>query len=38
MSNDNTQANPISEAYNETMKEDGRSKWNDRYKQADNVS
>ena len=38
MSNDNTQANPISEAYNETMKEDGRSKWNDRYKQADNVT
>ena len=38
MSNDSTEANPISEAYNETMKQDGKTKWEDRYKQADNVT
>ena len=38
MSNDSTQANPISEAYNETMHQDGRTKWQEKYKQADNVT
>ena len=38
MSNDSTEANPISEAYNETMHQDGKTKWEDRYKQADNVT
>ena len=39
MSNDsNTQANPISEAYNETMKQDGKRKFNEKYQQAENVT
>jgi DNA-directed RNA polymerase len=39
MSNEsNTQANPISEAYNETMKQDGRRKFNEKYQQAENVT
>ena len=31
MSNDSTEANPISEAYNKTMHQDGKTKWEDRY-------
>ena len=36
--NSNTQSNPISEAYNETMKQDGRRKFNEKYQQAENVT
>ena len=32
------QDNPIAEAYNETMKQDGKTKWQEKYKQADNVT
>lgn len=32
------QANPIAEAYNETMREDGRRKFNEKYQQAENVT
>jgi DNA-directed RNA polymerase len=38
MSDNSTQANPISEAYNETMKQDGRRKFNEKYQQAENVT
>ena len=38
MSNESTQANPISKAYNETMKQDGRRKFNEKYEQAENVT
>ena len=38
MSNDSTEANPISEAYNETMHQDGRRKFNEKYQQAENVT
>ena len=29
--NSNTQSNPIAEAYNETMKQDGKRKFNEKY-------
>ena len=38
MSNESTQPNPISEAYNETMKQDGKRKFNEKYQQAENVT
>ena len=38
MSDNSTHANPIAEAYNETMKQDGRRKFNEKYQQAENVT